>query len=180
MQTKTRSNIHYDKIHNIFNVIDTIINAEHLGHSVIVPNICNIKSNKFHNGFASELASEFPIALQNYELLTNADRQLGHCQISQVRKCKNTKYSHKIYIANIMCQTGFNSKNSRSRNINYGALCMGLFKMNHFIKNNSNEDSEFTVHTHKYLINYLGDDNRFVSYLLEDTIKDKEITIYLK
>lgn len=175
-----KSNVHYDKVHDIFNVVNTVINAEHLGSSIIIPNICNIKSNTFHNGFASELGSEYPIAIQNYELLTSNNRQLGNCQINEVQSCKNKKYKHKVYVANMMCQVGFNSKNSTARNINYSALCMCLLKINHFIKNNRNEDTEYAIHAHKYLINYLGSDSRFVAYLLEDSIKDSEITIYLK
>lgn len=183
MKTALQSRITYDKSHNIFDVCKTVINSEHLGNSIILPNICNIKSSTFHNGFASELASTFPLAIKNYELLTNQQKQLGYCQIVDVLSCKNNNYNHKVYVANMMCQVGFNSKGSRARNINYSSLAMCLLKIDHFIKNHlpSKEDSKTcAVYAHKYLVNYVGADSRFISYLLEDSIKNNSVTIYLK
>lgn len=180
MPTLIKSSIQYDKKHDMFDVIDKTINSGHLGSSVIIPNICNIKSNNFHNGYATKFASYFPEALKNYQILSNNDKQLGYCQIFETKASKDKNHPHKVYVANMMCQTGFNSRSSTKRNINYSAMAMCLLKINHFIKNHlpKEESESCSIHTHKYLINYLGSDGKFVSYLLEDTIK-KNITIYL-
>ena len=110
MKTAVKNKVSYDKIHNMFDVVNTLLNGEHLGHSVIIPNICNTKSSNFSNGFASTLAEHFPAALDGYQLLSNNERKLGYCQLLQASSCRNKEYSHKVYIANMMCQVGFNSK----------------------------------------------------------------------
>lgn len=178
MKTLNKNKISYDKVHDIFNVIDNQINGQHLGSSVIVPNICNIKSINFSNGFASTLASHYPNALNGYQVLSNNERKLGYCQIFAVGSSKSKEYQHKVYIANMMCQVGFNSKNNRSRNLNYAAMATCLNKINHFLKNHLNKDQQCEIRTHKYLVNYVGSDSKFVSYLLEDTF-DNNITIHL-
>ena len=179
MKTINKSNITYDKIHDLFDVVGTLINGEHLGHSVIIPNICNIKSKSFSNGYASDLANRFPSAINGYDVLSDRERQIGHCQILPVASCKNKEYNHKIYVANMMCQIGFNSKTNRSRNINYAALSACFNKINHFMTNHLPKDTECEIRTHKYLINYVGSDNRFVSYLLEDTFNKNNVVIHL-
>lgn len=80
-----------------------------------------------------------------------------------------------------MCQVGFNSRQSNARKLNYSALNMCLLKIEHFIQNYIQEtQANIQIHTHKYLINYVGADNRFVGYLLEDVFKDRHVSIYLK
>ena len=179
MKTVTKSNIVYDKIHNIFDVTNTMINGEHLGSSVIIPNICNIKSKEFSNGFASKLSDEFPASLSGYQILSDKEKKLGHCQILEAKSCRNKEYNHKVYVANMMCQIGFSSKINRSRNINYAALASCFSKINHFISNHLPSDTTCEIRTHKYLIGYFGADNRFVSYLLEDIFVDRNIVIHL-
>jgi len=179
MKTATKSNITYDKVHDIFDIIPTLINGEHLGHSVIIPNICNIKSKSFSNGYASQLASRFPSAHNAYDVLSDKERHIGNCQIIPVMSCKNKEYNHKIYVANMMCQIGFNSKTNRSRNINYAALAACFNKINHFLVNHLSKETDCEIRTHKYLINYVGADNRFVTYLLEDVLHNHNIVIHL-
>lgn len=179
MKTLKKTRVVFDKTHDIFDTISNITRADHNGSSVIIPNICNIKSKTFNNGFASELAKKYPASIDNYEFLSQADRRLGYCQI--IEAYKNKTYNHKVYIANMMCQVGFNSKSSNHRKINYSSLNMCLLKIEHFIQNYIKDtQANIQVHTHKYLINYLGADSRFVTYLLEDVFKDNYVCVYLK
>ncbi len=179
MKTAIKNRVTYDKTHSLFDVVNTLVNGEHLGHSVLIPNICNIKSPNFSNGFASTLAQYFPAALDGYKVLSNNERKLGYCQILQAGTCKNKQYSHKIYIANMMCQIGFNSKTNRNRNINYAAMAACLNKINHFINNHVPKESACEIRTHKYLVNYIGADSRFVAYLLEDTFNSTNVVVHL-
>ncbi len=179
MKTAIKNRVTYDKTHSLFDVVNTLVNGEHLGHSVLIPNICNIKSPNFSNGFASTLAQYFPAALDGYKVLSNNERKLGYCQILQAGTCKNKQYSHKIYIANMMCQIGFNSKTNRNRNINYAAMAACLNKINHFINNHVPKESTCEIRTHKYLVNYIGADSRFVAYLLEDTFNSTNVVVHL-
>ena len=179
MKTAMKNRVTYDKTHSLFDVVNTLVNGEHLGHSVLIPNICNIKSPNFSNGFASTLAQYFPSALDGYKVLSNNERKLGYCQILQGGTCKNKQYSHKIYIANMMCQIGFNSKTNRNRNISYAAMAACLNKINHFINNHLAKESGCEIRTHKYLVNYIGADSRFVAYLLEDTFNSTNVVVHL-
>jgi len=179
MKTIEKSRLIFDKTHDMFDSINATIAGDHNGCSIIVPNICNIKSKTFNNGFASELAKNYTASIGNYEILSDNQRKLGYCQIVEAKK--NKKYNHRLYIANMMCQIGFNSRQSNTRKLNYSALNMCLLKIEHFIQNYIQEtQANMQIHTHKYLINYVGADNRFVGYLMEDVFKDRHVSIYIK
>jgi ribosome-associated toxin RatA of RatAB toxin-antitoxin module len=169
MKTVQKNSIMYDRTHDLFDIVKQEINNGHIGNSVIIPNICNIKSEHFSRGFATQLSEVFPAALKAYQILSNNERKLGYCQILEVYASKNKEYNHKVYVANMMCQTGFNSKTTLTRNINYAAMASCLTKIHHFINNREAiNDTACNIRTHKYLIGYTGADSRFVSYLLED------------
>lgn len=179
MKTIEKSRLILDKTHDMFNSINATVQGDHNGSSVIIPNVCNIKSKTFNNGFASELAKNYSASIKNYEILSDSQRKLGYCQI--VEAYKNNKYNHKLYIANMMCQVGFNSRQSNARKLNYSAMNMCFLKIEHFIQNYIKEtQSNIQIHTHKYLVNYTGADNRFVAYLLEDVFDNRHVSIYLK
>lgn len=175
---QTSKNIVYDRTHDLFDISKKEINNGHLGNSVIILNICNVKSNAFTRGYASKLAETFPACLTAYEILSNNERKLGYCQILEVDTSKNKEYKHKIYVANMMCQSGFNSKSTPARNINYCAMASCLNKVNHFLITQApSHDTAWNIRTHKYLIGYTGVDSRFVSYLLEDTFTNNQNVI---
>jgi hypothetical protein len=169
MKTVQKNSIIYDRTHDLFDIVKQEINNGHIGNSVIIPNICNIKSENFSRGFATKLSEVFPASLKAYQILSNNERKLGYCQILEVQAPKNKEYNHKVYVANMMCQNGFNSKTTSSRNINYAAMASCLNKIHHFLYNHiTSHDTTWNIRTHKYLIGYIGADSRFVTYLLED------------
>lgn len=176
MNTKINSKS-YNLIKNqsIFDGITDRINAEYRGSTVIVPHVCN-NVNAFGAGFAAAISNHYPDVKANFHMLGNKAK-LG---ITQYVVAKiNNKYKHSIIFANMIAQNKLiNTKNSRP--LNYAALVYCMNDVNQYIKNlkKQQEIANIEIHAPKFGCGLAGGDWRFVSDLIEDLWKDKEVYIY--
>lgn len=159
------------------------INADHNGSSVIIPHVCN-NIDLFGAGFASAVARVFPSAKADYHMLGKKflKENLGYCQIIKVDE--NSKYKHKLYIANMIAQNGIIS-NDNPRPINYFALVKSMYNLSNFINEKMKQNAEIgnssniEIHCPKFGSGLAGGNWYFISDLIEDIWSSKfHVTIY--
>lgn len=145
-------------------------NILHSNQSVLILNVCN-NMNAFGAGFNKVIASEFPIAKENYHMLgaSSLKNKLGYTQFVNV--ASNAKQKNQIIVANMICQTGIiSTSNPRPFNYYYFAMC--LAKVQDFIKQyKSTNDLNIVVYSPKIHGGLAGANWSFVYDIMTDVLK---------
>jgi hypothetical protein len=165
--------------HDLFSSVKERINAGNTGATIIVPHVCN-NIDLFGAGFASDVATNYPIVKENYHLLGKnfLKANLGYSQFVQVSE--NKTYKHKLYIVNMIAQNGIKSHNN-TRPLNYFALAKSMSKISQHITMNTgflNKTEKVEIHCPKFGSGLAGGDWDFITDLIEDIWGKFFVTVY--
>jgi hypothetical protein len=160
-------------IGNLFEHIESYVNQNHNGCSIIVPHVCN-NVNSFGAGFAAGVAKHFPIVKENYHLL-GKQNILGYTQFVEVYK--NKDYGHKIIFANMIAQNGTIHKNN-PRPLNYYSLAKCMANVNLYIHQNFDSENRVQIHAPKFGCGLAGGNWNFIQDLITDIWKNIQVFVY--
>jgi hypothetical protein len=158
---------------NLFEHIESYVNQNHNGCSIIVPHVCN-NVNSFGAGFAAGVAKHFPIVKENYHLL-GKQNILGYTQFVEVYK--NKDYGHKIIFANMIAQNGTIHKNN-PRPLNYYSLAKCMANVNLYIHQNFDSENRVQIHAPKFGCGLAGGNWNFIQDLITDIWKNIQVFVY--
>lgn len=172
-----KSNIIISK-KDIFDTSKLCIKAQDIGTSIIIPHVCN-NIDLFGAGFASAIASKYPIVKDNYHLLGKKflKDHPGYVQYIDVEK--ENKYTRKITVANMIAQNGVRSyKNPRP--LNYAYLVKAMVDIKGYIIKNFNSENPAEIHTPKFGSGLAGGNWDFISCLIEDIWGNIKVVVHEK
>jgi hypothetical protein len=161
---------------NIFDIINSRIEAANNGSTVLVPHVCN-NVNAFGAGFAGQVAEIYPEVKANFHLL-GKNAKLGQSQFVAVKTDK--LYKHQIIFANMIAQNSLISSQN-TRPLNYGALVYAMFDVRSYVKKLEQklETTKIEIHAPKFGSGLAGGNWNFVSNLIEDIWYDIPVYIYI-
>jgi hypothetical protein len=177
MKTKqTKKVFTTNKKTDLFDSVRSRVSAKDKGCTVIIPHVCN-NINLFGAGFASAVASNYPVVKENFHLL-GKQAKLGHTQF--VSAYHDREYGHEIIFANMIAQNStISPKNPRPLNYIALAYCLNDVRLyaSSYKKNTDNTNVE--IHCPKFGSGLAGGDWRFILQMLEDAwFNIKNIYIY--
>jgi hypothetical protein len=156
---------------NLFESVAKIINAQHLGSTIIVPHVCN-NVGVFGAGFAAGIKKYYPIVATNFELLGKKTK-LGYVQY--VSTLKDDIYNHELIFANMIAQQGLISKNN-PRPLNYEFLVRCMVDLRNQIQRLDKEKIE--IHCPKFGSHLAGGNWNFINDLIHDIWHSFNVVIY--
>lgn len=174
---KSKNIIKYIKNQDLFSIAEDRIKSGYTGATVIIPHVCN-NVNKFGAGFASYIASKFPVAKENFHMLGNKSK-LGKTQFVT---CKtNNEYKYEIIVANMIAQNGIVSRYN-PRPLHYAALVYSMCEVSSYIKNlkKINESLNIEIHAPKFGSGLAGGEWSFIEQLIYDIWADHSVFVYIK
>lgn len=163
---------------DIFSQAEARLNHGATGSHVLIPHVCN-NVNGFGAGFASDVASKYPVVKQNFHLL-GKDAQLGYVQFVSVKE--DPKYKYKLIFANMIAQNGIYNQLKNPRPLYYPALiqCMQRVKYYAAALSGATEGSKVEIHSPKFGSGLAGGNWYFISDLIEDIWNNNSVFIYDK
>ena len=147
-------------------------------NTIIIPHVCN-NHNSYGAGFAAAVASEFPLAKENYHMLV-VKQNLGYSQFVKVYE----KNKNAIIIANMICQNGFKTK-TNPRPLNYAHLVVCMYKLKQYAMDlkASVKDEQHSVEIYcpKFGSGLAGGKWEFIENLINDIWTDQfNVYVYSK
>ena len=164
---------------NIFEIIESRISSGNNGATIFVPHVCN-NIDLFGAGFAAEVADRYPSVKTNYHLLGKSflAKNMGYTQILKIKE--DSKFHHKLFIANMIAQNGVRSQNN-NRPLNYYGLVKSMVSLAYYIDNNTgflNKTERVEIHCPKFGSGLAGGNWSFIEELMEDIWGKYPITVY--
>jgi hypothetical protein len=156
---------------DIFKVAQNIIHSKNLGHTIIIPHVCN-NMGLFGAGFAAAVRKSYPVVATNFELLGRKTK-LGYVQYVSV--IKDQEYLHELIFANMIAQNGTISQNN-PRPLNYEALVKCMVDVRNYIQ--SLDKEKVQIHCPKFGSGLAGGNWQFIEYLISDIWKELPVCIY--
>lgn len=148
------------------------------GSHVLIPHVCN-NVNGFGAGFASDVASRYPVVKQNFHML-GKDAKLGYVQFVTVKE--DPKYKYKLVFANMIAQNGIFHSHKNTRPLYYPSLVRCMERVSQYAKelSSSTEGSRVEIHAPKFGSGLAGGNWYFITDLIDDIWNLNNVHIYSK
>jgi hypothetical protein len=103
---------------------------------------------------------------------------MGYAQVLKIKE--DSKFHHKLFIANMIAQNGVRSQNN-NRPLNYYGLVKSMVSLAYYIDNNTgflNKTEKVEIHCPKFGSGLAGGNWAFIEDLIEDIWGKYSVTVY--